>query len=423
VTAARNAVAVVFAANGFAFANVISRVPAIRDALGLTPSGLGFVLLAVSAGAVLALPSSGPVVHRLGPARAVLAGSTVMASGLVLAALAPEALGGSILVIVAGFFAVGAGSGVWDVAMNVEGADVERRLGRAIMPRFHAAWSMGTVGGAAIGAGAAWLGVPIGWHIVPVAALTYASVLVALTRFLPTAQTLPGASAEDEGLPTDQPASGRSVTAAAWREPRTILVGLLALGMAFAEGSANDWLAVGLVDGYGVSHALGAAGFGLFVTAMTIGRMAGPAVLARYGRVRALRVGALLVLVGVVVVVLGAPLSDEARDLSLVVAAAGALLWGVGACLGFPVAMSAAADDPARAAARVSVVATIGYMAFLAGPPLLGLLGDQVGVIRALLGVAGAVLLSLVAAGAARPLIPVTDSASVAEPHEAEPRP
>ena len=57
----------------------------------------------------------------------------------------------------------------------------------------------------------------------------------------------------------------------------------------------------------------------------------------------------------------------------------GILVWGLGASLGFPVGMSAAADDPSRAAARVSVVATIGYAAFLAGPPLLGLLGDQIG--------------------------------------------
>jgi cyanate permease len=65
--------------------------------------------------------------------------------------------------------------------------------------------------------------------------------------------------------------------------------------------------------------------------------------------------------------------------------------------------MSAAADDPARAAARVSVVSSIGYTAFIAGPPLIGLLGEHAGILRALFVVLGALLLGLLAAGAARP--------------------
>lgn len=394
VRSARNAVAVVFTASGFGFASLASRLPAIRDALDLTPSGLGFVLLAVSAGSVLALPSAGPVVHRIGPARAVLAGASVMTLGLLLAALAPEVLDASIPAIVVGFFAVGAGNGVWDVAMNVEGADVERRLERAIMPRFHAAWSLGTAGGAAVGALAAWAGLPLGWHIGGAALAMYAAVLVACRAFLPYAAVANPAGAGR--------GARRSGTASAWREPRTLLIGLLALGMALAEGSANDWIAVGLVDGYGASHAVGAAGFGVFVTAMTVGRMAGPEVLARYGRVRCLRGGALLVAAGVALFITGARLGEGAP--ALAVAAVAAVAWGLGACLGFPVAMSAAADDSERAAARVSVVATIGYTAFLAGPPLLGLLGEAIGVVNAMIGVLVAVVVSLLAAGAARPL-------------------
>jgi cyanate permease len=50
--------------------------------------------------------------------------------------------------------------------------------------------------------------------------------------------------------------------------------------------------------------------------------------------------------------------------------------------------MSAAADDPRRAASRVSVVASIGYCAFLAGPPLIGFLGQQYSVLKALTSVA-----------------------------------
>ena len=63
----------------------------------------------------------------------------------------------------------------------------------------------------------------------------------------------------------------------------------------------------------------------------------------------------------------------------------GVVLWGLGSALGFPVGMSAAADDPRNAAARVSAVATIGYLAFLVGPPLVGFVGEQVGLLNALL--------------------------------------
>ena len=99
----------------------------------------------------------------------------------------------------------------------------------------------------------------------------------------------------------------------------------------------------------------------------------------------------------------------------IVVAFAGALLWGLGASLGFPVGMSAAADEPSRAAPRVSVVASIGYCAFLGGPPLIGFLGDQVTVQKGLIAVAVLLGVALAVAGAIRPL-PVPRDESVGEP-------
>jgi len=144
-----------------------------------------------------------------------------------------------------------------------------------------------------------------------------------------------------------------------------------------------------------VSDALGALAFGVFVAAMTAMRFAGTVLLDRFGRVRVLRVCAATGLVGLLVFgVVGSP----------VLALAGAALWGVGAALGFPVGMSAASDEPARAAARVSVVSTIGYVAFLAGPPLLGMLADHVGYRGALLVIAAPLVLSFALSGIAAPL-------------------
>ena len=146
--------------------------------------------------------------------------------------------------------------------MNVEGADVERRLGRSLMPRLHAGFSLGTVGGRRDrgrgGRGrrpARRAGLRGSRSLAPL------SMAVATRRFL---GVVPVAKPVEEG------AARRFGARDAWREPRTLLVGLMVLGFAFTEGSANDWMAVAMVDGYGTVEAVGAMGFGVFVAAMTV---------------------------------------------------------------------------------------------------------------------------------------------------------
>jgi fucose permease len=380
---ARNAVAATFALNGLVLGSLITRIPALRDELGLTSSRLGFLLLAISVGSMLALPSAGAIVARLGPARTVRYGAIVACTGLVLIGLGGDVLG-NVPVVATGMFVLGAGSGVWDVAMNVEGADVERRLGWTIMPRFHAAWSLGSVGGAGAGAVAAQLVVPVAVQMYVTAAIVVSGALAAVIFFTPVAP-----AAERPG----QPRRRRALSA--WREPRTLLIGVMVLTAALVEGTANDWLALALVDGYGTTHAAAAVGFGVFVTAMTVGRVIGTWVLDRHGRVVVLRTCIGLAITGVAVFVFGE---------SLPVACVAAACWGLGASLGFPVGMSAAADDERFAAERVSVVASIGYLAFLGGPPLIGLLADQVGILAALSVLIVPMILGLLVTGAARPL-------------------
>ena len=88
------------------------------------------------------MPLAGLVVNRFGPARTVAVLATVLSVGLVVLALGTPV---GVLPVVIGLFLIGYGNGTWDVAMNVEGAAVEQRLGRTIMPRFHAGFSVGTV--------------------------------------------------------------------------------------------------------------------------------------------------------------------------------------------------------------------------------------------------------------------------------------
>lgn len=421
-TASRASVAVfaVFALNGFVFASWVSRLPAVRDALGLTPAQIGVVLLVGSAGSIVALPLTGAVIQRVGTARTTR--GAALLTGLGFTAAAGSISAGSTPLLATSLFVGAMGIGAWDVSMNLQGAIVEHARSRAIMPRFHAGFSLGAVVGAGLGALAAGVGLPVAWHVVLAVVIAVGLTLALTGAYLPD-PTHPSAPGPDHApdpasveAGTRGTRSGRRPSAfAAWAEPRTVLIGLMVLAAALTEGSANDWLALAVVDGFEASDAWGAMAFGIFVASMTAMRFAGTRLLDSFGRVAVLRLCAASAIVGLALFGL-AP--------TLPLALVGAVLWGLGAALGFPVGMSAASDDPVRAAARVSVVATIGYVAFLAGPPLLGLLADRVGYRSALLVILLPLALSLVLARYAAPAPNLTlaepDAAHRAAPSAAQ---
>jgi MFS family permease len=376
-------VALTFAANGMAFGSWASRTPAVKSALHLHASGLGLLLICISIGSLIALPLSGAVVQVFGTRRAVLSSAAAETTGLLLAALGLST--GQVLVTGAGLVLAGLGIGTWDVAMNVEGAEVERRLGRSVMSRFHAAWSLGTVAGAGLGAASASAGVSVSAQLVATAAVIAGMAVVGVSRYLEFVQHPSAQEAE----------SSRARLGRGWRDHRTLVIGLMVLAFAFMEGVANDWIALAAVDGLGASQAFGAVTFGCFVSAMTLSRVLGGSLLDRWGRVAVLRGSVVVAAVGLLLVISGP---------ALPLVMAGGLLWGGGTALGFPTGISAAADDVPRAAIHVSVVSSIGYTAFLAGPPVVGFLADAVGVRQALNVVFVAMVLSLVTSVRARPL-------------------
>jgi predicted MFS family arabinose efflux permease len=400
VQAATRSTYLVFAVSGFGFASWASRIPQVKARLGLDPSGLGLLLLAIAAGSVVALPLAGTIVGRWGSRRAAM--SMAMLSTVALLTVAFGYLSG-VAPVAAGLFLFGASAGVWDVAMNVQGAAVERRLGRSIMSRFHAAWSLGTVTGALIGAVAVAVGVPVTAHLAVAALLEGPVVWVVARDFIPDVADVaevagkPGV-AEVPGGPGVAEGAGevpRASALTAWREPRTVLIGLFVLAFAFAEGAGNDWISISVIEDYRAPATLGTLAFAVFLAAMTGARWFGTGLIDRYGRVPVTRALAAVALAGLALFILGP---------ALPAAFAGALLWGGGTSLGFPTGMSAAADDPARAAPRVGVTASIGYCAFLGGPPLIGFLGDHIEVRHALVCVAVLLALAIVIAPALRPL-------------------
>ncbi|UUL77554.1 MFS transporter [Pseudarthrobacter sp. Fe7] len=408
VTAWRNAVVVAYGASGLAFASWVSRLPAIRDALDLTPGNIGVILLCMTLGSFASVSASGLIVLRLGSKQTIRTGSIMVGAGLLTAGFGTTVLANPVATAI-GLAIIGLGTGSWNTASNVEGAAVERAVGRHIMPRLHGAFSLGTVAGAGLGALAAAVSLPVFWHLAAAGAVVAVSVATAASWFRADVTPVAGERAyspDNFGDPTtgpipvitagataDAPLDNKRRIAQAWRDRRTLLLGVLVLGLALAEGAAGDWVALALADGHGQSDAAGAAGYGLFVTFMTIGRFAGTVLLDRFGRVPVMRWCAAMAVLGLGVFVF-APVPWLAY--------VGLALWGLGASLGFPVGMSAAADDPARAAARVSVVSTIGYGAFLCGPPLLGMLAEHVGILHSLLAVMVMLAVSFVLSPVAR---------------------
>ncbi len=254
------------------------------------------------------------------------------------------------------------------------------------MPLFHAAFSVGTLAGAGLGALTEALEVPVVLHFTVLGIVTCVVMLAAASRFGDEHRF------EEHTSTATSPTPVQLTRWQVWAQPSTLLIGVIVLGMALAEGSANDWLPLAMIDGHGLDNAAGSAVLTVFLAAMTAGRIAGSPLIDRFGRVPVLRVSAAVAVVG-----LGLLIFVDVIPVAIV-----GVVWGLGASLGFPMGMSAAADDPRSAALKVSAVATIGYVAFLAGPPLIGFLGEHIGLLGALLVVFVFIIGAGLASGAAR---------------------
>ncbi|MFI0821946.1 MFS transporter [Streptomyces sp. NPDC021098] len=378
----RTATFALFFLPGLAMASWVTRTPDVRDLLGASTGRMGLVLFGLSVGSMVGILCSGPLVARWGARPVIAAGTLATAAGSAVIGLGAAA--GADAVAALGLGLIGLGMGGGEVALNIEGAEVERLLGRSTLPAMHGFYSLGTVVGAVGGMTLTAISFPVLWHLAIVTAVVLA-LLVPMIRYVPAGVGRRTGNGNDGA--THAQTSARP---AVWREPRLLLIGGIILALAMAEGTANDWLPLVMVDGHGFDPALGSGVYAVFAASMTIGRFAGGRFVDRYGRAAALCASAVVGAVGIALVIL---VDNQA------VAATAAVLWGIGASLGFPVALSAAGDSGDNSAARVSLAATLGYVAFLVGPPSLGHLGEQFGLRNALF----LVLILVVAASLATP--------------------
>lgn len=369
------------------------RLPAIKADLSISAATIGLLLAGVTVGSLLGLGASTWVRHWLGGRRAI-AGASVVA-GIAMAGLGIGLFAGSLPLLAVAFVVTGAGVGLLDVLINVEGAAVERTAGRTLMPGMHAAWSIGAAAGSGIGAACAALG------ITPAAQLTGEAAFITVAGLIAAAGVPTGehVTADADALSAaDAPVRDRAARVRqwlrGWLDWRLLLIGLVMLGCELGEGSANSWLTLAVKDDHGQTAAVAALFFTVFAVCEGLTRIFGGRLVDRIGRVRAIQLTTALGVAGITLFILA---GNEWIVLL------GVVLWAVGVSLGFPLGTSAAAQGGPDATARISVVSSVGYFANLAGPPAIGALAGAVGLLNALWVIAA---LFLAAFGAANSLAP-----------------
>ncbi len=373
--AARRAVFVVFLCFGADYANLAPRLPQLKHALALSDGALGVALLGAPVGTVCAVRIAGWAIGRWGSRRVTRCGAMVMSASLVLPALAWNA--GT---LAAALFVLGAGLGTTDVAMNSQGVAVERAIGRPIMSGLHGAYSVGSLAGALLGSASAHLGVS------PLAHFTVIAAVLCTTVWCGSGALL----REDD--PAPEPArDGRRH--GAW-SLTVVLLGVIGLCSFLGEGSVDNWSSVYLRDGLGAGAGVAGLGFAGCALAMAVVRLTGDRLVARFGRVAMLRLGALVSALGLAA---GLWLDNE------VAAIAGFTAFGAGAALVAPVTFSAAGNLPGvPSGAAISYVTGIGYLGLLVGPPVIGFTAEAVGLRGALVIPAVLAAVIVLLAGAVR---------------------
>jgi MFS family permease len=360
------ATAAVFLLNATLLAGWVSRLPATRDRLALSTAVIGVTLLMSGLGSLVAMPFVGRLAARWSSRPLIVVFASVCALCLVLLSVTPNAVTTG-----AALFVFGMVYGSWDVAMNIHGSYVDRSAGRDYMPRYHAMWSVGAAVGAGIGALAALLGLALSTHFLIAALIGCGGAIVIALRWFvddrePAVEHVEVVDASDGSTALVKPRL---------LNRRLVLLGVITLCACLLEGSAADWIALYLTDERAATASVAALGYGMWATAMALSRFSGTTLIDRLGRARAIRLAGAVVLTGVV-----ATLAAPGVYGSLI----GVLLWGAGVALVFPAAMSAGGETPGRAADGIAAVSTIGYGGFLLGPPLIGLLGERIGLGNAL---------------------------------------
>jgi MFS family permease len=373
-------IVVYFTIFGMGWASLMVRLPEVRNLVNVTTSELGIILFIGSIGSIVSVTQAGRFIARFGTRIAIMTGVTVMTLGLLVETIfivnhIPA--GYALFALVAGL-----GMGFGDVGINVDGSAIETASGKTALPKMHAAFSIGTFTGAGIGTLATTLHISLLLQMIVFTAINL-SVPIFTARHLPHGNGIEQKHKDGE--------LAKAPRVAVWRSRTVIFLALGILGATVAEGASNDWLAIALVDDFKVSTTTAGLGFATLLAAMTTIRFFGGKIADRFGKGRTLQVLAFAGVLGLLLIILSH---------NIYAAFVGAVLWGCGVALGFPLFLSAAGEGE-NSARKVAFVASSGYLAFLVGPPALGFLGQVWGVTNMFFVIALFLVLTIVFASGA----------------------
>lgn len=364
----RLSIAGVFFAHGILVASWVPHIPHVKNSLDIGDGTLGIVLLFLAAGAFAAMLLTGGIAATVG-ADVVTRWSTIA----VALTLIPPFLARSPVTLALTLALFGASFGTMDVAMNAVAADFESRRRRPTMSSFHAMFSVGALSGALLASTMIGLEIEPLVQVLIVATGTILCVTPALRSIESSSRTV--ASRPRITLPR-----GRLLT-----------IGLLALAVMLAEGSAHDWSAVYMSDSLGTSGSMAALGFAGFSIAMAIGRFTGDRINQLLGPAQLTRLGTATAAIGLGV---GLAINEPGSVI------AGFTILGLGLSNVVPVVFTAAASEAPTSAQGISSVATISYLGFLAGPPLIGGIAEITSLTVGLYVVVGLIAAASLMAGA-----------------------
>ncbi len=374
------AVAAAFFVVGLVLSAWFTQIPQFKARLGLGDGILGLALFCPAAGALISMQAAGRLARRYGSAPLLRIASAALGVTMLLVGAAPGFAWFAI-----GLVVFGLADGMCDVSMNAQAVAVEAALGRPILQRMHAAFSLGTLLGAISGALATWAKItPLG-YLTGVAAGAVLIVLITSPRLLPAAadralSAPSGPPSPSEPGRRDNRAKNRSV---GW-SPFVIALGLLGAGCLLAEGAAQSWAAVFLRDQRHAAPALAAAAYLVFTAVQFGGRLAGDRLHLRLGPVRLVQAGAAVAAAGLLL---------ELLPSVPAVAICGVGVYSLGLCVLVPIIFgavghgSAERHDAASVTEAVAKFTTVSYLGYLLGPALIGALAQAVGLTWALTSV------------------------------------
>ncbi len=368
----RIGVSAMFFINGAIFANWVARIPEVQEKLSLSEGDLGLVLLGLSAGVLTALPLAGGLISRFGSRAVTVVGGLALALALPLLGIAE-----TFVSLWLGLFVFGASLSMMDMAMNAQGVAVEKGWGSSVMSSFHGLFSLGGVAGALLGSLMVSLSLGVATHFV-VVTVVFGALTLYIASLLAPVEGEQGENNVVFSLPHR----------AVWG------LGLVAFCSALGEGVMQDWSTVYLAQVVSAPPAQAALGFAAFSTMMTVGRLTGDAITTRTNPVHVVRYGGLLATCGLLLAIFVPSLTTGLIGFALV---------GAGLSTVIPLAFSAAGRVPGVAPGiGLAGVATLGYSAFLAGPPIVGLVAEATSLRVALGTIAVVVSVLMFAARAVR---------------------